>query len=434
MGMREMFRSRPRGRRVPMMGLLTAGFVCLATAPAVMASSPPSITGTVTDTSTPPAPLANICVSARPSAGGAVAGHAKTNATGAYSIPAVAAGTYVVKFVGCPSPYWVYQYYNDQYSTASANPVTVTAGVTTAGINAQLVLGGQITGSVTDNSSPPVPLANMCVSAVFGGGGAPVLPSVQGSTPLPTSFATQTNSTGGYVINGVPAGPYNMGFTDCHKHKYLFVSGSSFIQVNAGATTASVNAVMGLPGQITGTVTNGSAPLKGICITIPFTASATTNSSGVYTLSKLTPGSYQVGFIDCLHHKYLPQWWQNQPTRQTATYVTVNSGMVTSHIDAVLSLGGKISGVVTNNTKPYVPIAGMCVNAVPNPYNAYGTFGNATTNAKGGYTMKDLASGSYTVSFNSCGITGWGSETYPVPVNVVAPGTTGRINGRLPPA
>lgn len=434
MGIRETLRGWPRGRRGPILGLLTAGIVCLATAPAVMAISTPSITGTVTDTATPPAPLANICVSARPSAGGAVAGHAKTNAMGTYSIPAVAAGTYVVKFVGCPSPYWVYQYYNDQYSTASANAVTVTTGITTAGINAQLVLGGQITGSVTDNSSPAVPLANMCVSAVFGGGGAPVRPSVQGSTPLPTSFATQTNSTGGYVINGVPAGPYNMGFTDCHKHKYVFLSGSRFIQVNAGATTAGVNAVMGLPGEITGTVTNGSIALKGICITIPFTAGATTNSSGFYTL-KLTPGSYQLGFIDCLHHNYLPQWWQNQPTQQTATFITVSSGVVTSGIDAALSLGGKISGVVTNNTKPYMPISGMCVNAVPDPYNAYGTFGNATTNAKGGYTMKDLASGGYTVSFNSCGLPGWAFQDYVGnPVSVFAPGTTGRINGRLAPA
>jgi hypothetical protein len=82
-----------------------------------------------------------------------------------------------------------------------------------------------------------------------------------------------------------------------------------------------------------------------------------------------------------------------------------------------------------------MPISGMCVNAVPDPYNAYGTFGNATTNAKGGYTMKDLASGGYTVSFNSCGLPGWAFQDYVGnPVSVFAPGTTGRINGRLAPA
>jgi hypothetical protein len=178
--------------------------------------------------------------------------HAKTQSTGNYAMPSVPAGSYTVEFVGCPNPYWVYQYYNDQYSLATATPVTVTAGSTTTGINAQLVLGGQITGTVTDNSSPPVALAKICVTATFAGdssGG----PSVHASSSLPTSFATTTNSSGGYAINGVPAGPYNMAFTDCHKHRYVVISASRYIQVSAGSTTANVNATMGLPGQITGT-------------------------------------------------------------------------------------------------------------------------------------------------------------------------------------
>jgi hypothetical protein len=424
------------GRWLERGGVLVGLALCLlvfGTAPVVLAASAPSITGTVTDNSASPVPLAGICVVVRPQAGGSPVGHAKTVANGTYAVPTLAAGSYTVEFIGCPSPYWVTQYYNDQYSLGSATAVIVVTGVTTTGINAQMVPGGQITGTVTDNSPSPVPLANICVTATFGGDklGPPSAPA---SSSLPTSFATNTNVSGNYSINGVPAGPYNMGFTDCHAHRYVVISAVRFIQVNAGSTTASVNATMALPGEITGTVTNGSTPLKGICVEIPFTAFGNTNLTGAYTLKNLTPGNYVVGFTDCQHHKYLPQWWDGQPTQQTATTIVVSSGATTANINATLAVGGSISGKVTNNTKPYTPVVGMCVNAVPDPYNAYGTFGNATTNATGNYTMKDLATGGYTVSFNSCGLPGWAFQNYPGnPVQVFAPNTTTKINARLVP-
>ena len=96
------------------------------------------ISGTVTDASTH-TPLSNINVFAIGS-GEVFAGVANTNASGEYTIPGLASGSYKLEFIelGSGSPY-ITQYYNNQPSLATANPVTANQGSTTPGINAALV-------------------------------------------------------------------------------------------------------------------------------------------------------------------------------------------------------------------------------------------------------------------------------------------------------
>jgi len=55
---------------------------------------------------------------------------------GHYPIVGLATGSYKIGFA---SAHYIVQYYNDQSSFASANPVSVTQGITTAAINAALV-------------------------------------------------------------------------------------------------------------------------------------------------------------------------------------------------------------------------------------------------------------------------------------------------------
>jgi len=97
------------------------------------------ISGTVTDASTH-APLANVDVVAVGS-DEAFAGVTNTNASGEYTILGLASGAYKIEFIklGSGSPYITPQYYNDQPSLASANPVTANQGSTTPGIDAALV-------------------------------------------------------------------------------------------------------------------------------------------------------------------------------------------------------------------------------------------------------------------------------------------------------
>ncbi len=102
------------------------------------------ISGTVTDASTHKR-LANAYVWAYKVLGAGEErfeeNYATTNASGEYTIIGLGSGTYKVEFeseFGATTEY-ITQYYNDQPTLASANPVTASQGSTTPGIDAAMV-------------------------------------------------------------------------------------------------------------------------------------------------------------------------------------------------------------------------------------------------------------------------------------------------------
>lgn len=148
------------------------------------------ISGTVADSRTA-APLGGICVQAYNSSGGVVSS-TQTDLSGAYTLSGVPAGPAEVGFsTGCGADDYLAQYYDDQPSLASADPVSVTAGATTAGINATMVQGGQIKGRVIARVTR-APLAGICVRGYNGSGGVVA--------------SAQTNWSGTYTISALPAG------------------------------------------------------------------------------------------------------------------------------------------------------------------------------------------------------------------------------------
>jgi hypothetical protein len=96
------------------------------------------ITGTATDSSGNP--IDGVCVFVTDSATGAVTG-ASTGPNGIYTISGLKVGSYTVEFSsGCGGTgSYATQWYNDSPTLAGATPVSVTAGVTAIGINAQMV-------------------------------------------------------------------------------------------------------------------------------------------------------------------------------------------------------------------------------------------------------------------------------------------------------
>ena len=118
------------------------------------------ISGTVTEEGSGD-PLPDICVIAQDVA----IGGDYTDALGQYSI-VVPQGTYSVEFRDCLSSPTVYvsEWYNNKPDFASADPVSVTAGSTTSGINAVLAVGGSILGTVTEEGTGTA-LPDICVSA-----------------------------------------------------------------------------------------------------------------------------------------------------------------------------------------------------------------------------------------------------------------------------
>ncbi len=142
-------------------------------------------------------------------------------------------------------------------------------------------------------------------------------------------------------------------------------------------------------GTISGAVTDSatSAPISGATVTIVGGASTTTNASGAYTFSNVTPGTYSL-------------------TASAAGYnggtnngVSVTAGATTTSDFALVALPpttGTIAGTVTNSVTS-APISGATVTIVGGA--------STTTNASGAYSIGNVSPGTYDVTASANGFT-----------------------------
>ncbi len=169
-----------------------------------------------------------------------------TGADGKYALTGLATGTYYLRFA--KTDYFT-SYYNAKATLAEADGVSVTLGVETGSINAALVLGGKITGTVTAAAGGAL-LQDVTVYAYT---------SKTAATYDYVAY-DYTGADGVYSLSGLTAGTYYLRF---EKTDYLVsyynakasLAEADGVSVTLGGVTGSINAALVLGGKITGTVT-----------------------------------------------------------------------------------------------------------------------------------------------------------------------------------
>ena len=241
--------------------------------------------------------------------------------------------------------------------------VTVVAATTTAAPNIVLASGsGSITGTVNSTSGAAIAGA----SVGFGGG------------------TTTTNASGVYTLNGVPVGTVQLVASAAG-----FQSVTQNVTVTGGATaTANFTLAAGsAAGAVTGKVTNISngAALSGATVSWSG-GSATTNTSGIYTLSNVTPGSRS---ITATKSGYLP--------RTSTANVT---GGATATLNFQLATAGKISVKVVATNGAVVSGATVTIKG-----GAIATTVSGSTATTGIFATSWIPVGTYTVTVAKTGHT-----------------------------
>ncbi|MGO9457588.1 MAG: carboxypeptidase regulatory-like domain-containing protein [Acidimicrobiales bacterium] len=352
--------------------------------------------------------LSTVCVTALPVSGG-TDGFAQTNARGTYEVKGLSTGSFNVEFADCNSSQnYITQWWENATSEETATSVAVTAGSPPVpGIDAALVVGGQISGKVRAKATGSA-LRTVCVDA---------FPVSSGSS----GYAT-TNASGTYVIKGLATGSYRVEFLPCgssanyvgqwFNDKATETAATTVVATEGATPTPNINATLIVGGEIKGTVTakTGGAGLRTICVEAEPVSSggfgyATTAATGTYTIKGLATGAYHVSFTLCYGNQsnYLAQWFNDKATETAATAVTVTAGATpTKNVNAALASGGKITGKVTAKTGG-AALGGICVTGVP---VSSGNYASATTATNGTYTLKGLGSETYKVEFSSCGTSG----------------------------
>ncbi len=144
---------------------------------------------------------------------------------------------------------------DDKPDPESADDVTVNAGATTSGIDAELALAGQITGTVTKADGGEA--LGSAVVAAYRADGSGGWDYVRDTTINATS--------GSYVIKALPTGDYRIGFRDdsgIYAPEFfddeLTIEAGEDVHVNAPDVTSGIDAALAMGGHISGTVTDES--------------------------------------------------------------------------------------------------------------------------------------------------------------------------------
>ncbi|MDQ1355380.1 MAG: hypothetical protein QG657_5690, partial [Acidobacteriota bacterium] len=313
-----------------------------------------------------------------------------TDSEGNYSVGGIPGGNYKIFFRGYQQNY-VPEWYNDKTTFDTADQVIVTVGQTTPGIDAQLAVGGMISGRVTDANGNGIPNVSANVHT-------------QNNEILHQHC--HADSQGYYTIYGVPAGAYKVDFS-CHGLNYIpewYNDKSTFetadpVIVTVGQTTPDINAQLTEGGIISGVVTGtGGTPLENIRVEARISAyvvsgSAYTDSSGQYALQGLPSGTYRIYFYNS-GQNYFNEWYNNKTTFETADPLNITAGQTIANIDAQLAQGGAISGTITDSSGNPIDLAGVSIYDMNNQYIA-----GAGANSSGYYLTTTLPAGNYKILF-----------------------------------
>ena len=359
-----------------------------------------TISGTVTNAAGNP--VSQVCVNVSSTTG---SGGAQTGVNGTYTITGLPTGSYTVQFNNCSSATnFLTQYYNatstGTTSYSAATPYAVTQGTNYTGVNATMVVGATISGTVTNASGSPV--ANVCV----------YVNSTAGSVGAATTAAN-----GGYTIMLLPAGSYKIQFHNCSSatnfltQYYNGTSTGTAAQseaTNYVVTVANnytgINAALTSGASISGTVTNAAgSPIANICVSANSTAGsggAQTNGSGSYIITGLQSGAYTIYYWNCSSsNNYMIQYYNGTVGGTTlssgAQQFSVTVGTNITGLNATLAAGATISGTVTNASGS--PVTNVCVYATSTSGS-----GSAQSGTDGTYTITGLPTGSYAIRYSNC--------------------------------
>ncbi|HYK28401.1 MAG TPA: carboxypeptidase-like regulatory domain-containing protein [Streptosporangiaceae bacterium] len=336
---------------------------------------------------------------------------------GHYVLRGLGTGRFRIKF----SPYCGVK---GNYLPKSGPTIHVTDGKTVKGIDVGLVLGGQISGTVTSQASG-LPVGGICIDFVG-----------ETANSFFEAFA-MTRADGTFKFGSLEPGQYELAFAGGCGNKGSYapqvydgpLSNDGIITIKRGSLVNGVDVAMLPGGTISGRLTvkpdgkaaadpcivldspQGVGALGGNITAFAYfdepTAVIYLNKAGTYSVPNLTPGTYLAEFDSCSFGPtpYAPQWFSPEGDG-APDWLSVTAGTITSGVNGTLEPGGTISGTITG--KGGRPLSQVCVfpQSPSDPFSVLnqlvsgGGFGESAKTGR--YSVTGLPAGQYAVEFAPC--------------------------------
>jgi len=325
--------------------------------------------------------------------------------SGTFLIPAVQPGAGYVRVAG--TDVYSGMWYDNllvpgDTIPAGATPLDLVAGATNEGINFHLPLGGTITGTIADQGGNPLVFYGAMLYATNG-------------TFLDSDY---TDGAGSYALSGLVPATYYVMVDPSWGSPFLgqwfdgvldmgagIPPGATAVTVSSGQTNAGVNFNLLTGGTVAGTVTDDKSGqgLESVWVYLHQTneeysvASDSTDASGQYRITGLTPGQYYLRASPPWDSDYFGEWHadvmdQGSKIPAGASGVLVAAASTTT-VDVALSRGGAIAGTITDQGG--APVVGIDVRVFEE--EGWNEKASATTDANGRYVAGGLLSGSFFV-------------------------------------
>jgi hypothetical protein len=292
--------------------------------------------------------------------------YGRTDANGYFTITQLSTDQYFLSiapssFSVTPSSVYMREAYNNKPDLAQADPISVTFGATTGGIQIGLARGAQIKGRVTaEDTGNPLPNVGIYLQNTATGG-------------VNSYHSARTDVTGVYTTTGLASGNYHVQFLSTYAGSPASDYLSEFYNNKPNATTADavsvtspnlrdyIDAQLSRGGVISGfvSITNGvygDIPVAVYLAPYIYSEKSTTTNAtnGYYEIRGLRSGNYKVKFgplttsvttanceITTTYH--IETWYAQKPNRETATLVSVTPPNVVPNINGTLGVGVTVS-------------------------------------------------------------------------------------------
>lgn len=355
---------------------------------------------------------------------------------GTYVLGGLPTGSYVLSFHDYSGTY-AGEFYDNKPTFEAATRVPVTTGADTANINAQLAIGGRISGTITGPGSDDMDSIEIEVTDAD-------------ENYIASGYA---DSDGSYSVGGIPTGSFVVEFSDWrgtyareYYNNQTVHSEANQVEAVLGETTTNIDAELLPNSSITGTVRDANGtPVNGDNEEVSVVAYDSDGSyvdesylaeDGTYRVVVPQAGQYRLKF-EAWAGEYQTEFYSNKSTLAAADPITVNANAQTSGIDVELAAGGSITGTVRGPDGQ--PIDGNSDDVFVAAYDSDGLYARGTyVQSDGTYALGLSDPGQYRLEFQSDDDT-YQNEFYDneasletaTAVTVAAGGETSGINAQL---